>query len=95
MNTPMMGSVTNRARALRGPIPPTVRRALHHQAEAVSLVRAFNVVITNVPGPPFPLYLLGAKLDSIFPLVPLFENQGVGIALFSYDGGLYWGLAAD
>ncbi len=59
------------------------------------MVRAFNVVITNVPGPPFPLYLLGAKLDSIFPLVPLFENQGVGIALFSYDGGLYWGLAAD
>ncbi len=59
------------------------------------MVRAFNIVITNIPGPPFPLYLLGAKLDSIFPLVPLFENQAVGIALFSYAGGLYWGLAAD
>lgn len=59
------------------------------------MVRAFNIVITNVPGPPFPLYLLGAKLDSIFPLVPLFENQALGIALFSYAGGLYWGLVAD
>jgi WS/DGAT/MGAT family acyltransferase len=57
--------------------------------------RAFNLVVTNVPGPPRTAYLLGAKLQAIYPLVPLFENQGLGIALFSYDGGLYWGFNAD
>ncbi len=57
--------------------------------------RAFNVVITNVPGPPFPLYLLGARLLEISPFVPLFRNQAVGLALFSYAGSLHWGLSAD
>jgi diacylglycerol O-acyltransferase len=57
--------------------------------------RSFNVVITNVPGPQFPVYLLGARMQEIYPLVPLAANQGLGIALFSYDGGLYWGLNAD
>jgi WS/DGAT/MGAT family acyltransferase len=57
--------------------------------------RAYNVVITNVPGPQLPLYMLGARMEAIYPLVPLFENQAVGIAVFSYDGGLYWGFNAD
>lgn len=58
-------------------------------------LNAFNVVITNVPGPPVPLYLAGAHLQEIFPQVPLFPNQGLGIALFSYAGKLHWGLNAD
>ncbi len=57
--------------------------------------RAFNVVVTNIPGPPRPVYLLGARMAGIFPVVPLFLNQGLGIALFSYDGRLGWGLNAD
>lgn len=57
--------------------------------------RTYNVVITNVPGPPFPLYLLGAKIEAMYPLVPLLGNQALGMALFSYTGGLYWGLSAD
>lgn len=57
--------------------------------------RAYNVVITNVPGPPFPLYLLGARIRELYPLVPLFGRQALGIALFSYAGGLYWGLVGD
>jgi hypothetical protein len=56
---------------------------------------AFNLVVTNVPGPPLPLYLLGARLRESYPMVPLFANQGLGIALFSYDGGLYWGINSD
>jgi len=56
---------------------------------------AFNVIITNVPGPPFPMDLLGAPLKSIYPRVPLYETQALGIALFSYDGGMFWGLNAD
>ncbi len=57
--------------------------------------RAFNTVVTNVPGPPMPVYLLGARMTEIYPVVPLFKNQALGIALFSYDGKLYWGLNAD
>ena len=55
----------------------------------------YNLIVTNVPGPQFPLYLLDARLLQAYPLVPLFENQGLGIALFSYDGQLCWGLNAD
>lgn len=57
--------------------------------------RAYNLVVTNIPGPPRPLYLLGARMTHIYPLVPLFSNQGLGIALFSYDGRLCWGFNAD
>jgi diacylglycerol O-acyltransferase / wax synthase len=54
-----------------------------------------NMIVTNVPGPQFPLYMLGAKLVELFPQVPLLENTGLGVALFSYDGKLAWGFNAD
>lgn len=57
--------------------------------------RAYNLVVTNVPGPPIPVYFMGAPLQSIFPVVPLFTNQALGIALFSYAGKLCWGFNAD
>ncbi|MDJ0789677.1 MAG: wax ester/triacylglycerol synthase family O-acyltransferase [Myxococcota bacterium] len=57
--------------------------------------RAYNIVVTNVPGPNRPLYLLSARMLSIHPVVPLFKGQCVGIALFSYDGRLHWGFNAD
>jgi hypothetical protein len=57
--------------------------------------RLSNLVVTNVPGPQIPLYLLGARMLETYPVVPLFESQGLGIALFSYAGGLYWGFNAD
>jgi len=57
--------------------------------------RAFNMVVTNVPGPPQPIFLSGAHMLASYPLVPLFENQAVGIALFSYDNVLHWGFNAD
>ncbi len=56
---------------------------------------AYNMVVTNVPGPQRPVYLLGSQLEEIYPLVPLFSGQGMGIALFSYDGSLCWGFSAD
>jgi WS/DGAT/MGAT family acyltransferase len=55
----------------------------------------YNTVVTNVPGPTEPAYLLGSRLLASYPLVPLFTHQAVGVALFSYDGGLYWGFNAD
>jgi diacylglycerol O-acyltransferase len=64
-------------------------------AQLATRQRSFNVVITNVPGPQAPLYLLGAPMLAIHPLVPLAANQALGIALFSYDGGLYWGFNSD
>jgi len=54
-----------------------------------------NMIVTNVPGPQFPLYSLGARLLELYPLVPLLENTGLGVALFSYDGRLCWGFNAD
>ena len=57
--------------------------------------RVSNLVVTNVPGPQIPLYLLGARMLESYPMAPLFESQGLGIALFSYAGGLYWGFNAD
>lgn len=57
--------------------------------------RPFNLVVTNVPGPQIPLYLLGAPLRECYPMVNLLANQGLGVALFSYAGRLCWGCIAD
>jgi WS/DGAT/MGAT family acyltransferase len=57
--------------------------------------RPFNLTVTNVPGPQFPLYLLEAPLLAQYPLVPLWESHGIGIAMFSYDGKVFWGFNAD
>jgi WS/DGAT/MGAT family acyltransferase len=57
--------------------------------------RAFNVVVTNVPGPQFPLYIQGRELLDVFPMVPLAMNQRLGIALMSYNGAINFGLIGD
>ena len=57
--------------------------------------RAFNLIVTNVPGPATPLYLLGAPLLETYPWAPLYENQALAIALFSHQDGLFWGLNSD
>jgi WS/DGAT/MGAT family acyltransferase len=61
----------------------------------MTLGTPFNSVITNVPGPRNPLYLLDSKLLEIHPHVPLAGTMGLGIALFSYAGTLSWGFSAD
>jgi WS/DGAT/MGAT family acyltransferase len=61
----------------------------------MTLATPFNTVITNVPGPRGPLYLLESRLLEIHPHVPLIGTMGLGIALFSYDGSLSWGFSAD
>jgi len=53
------------------------------------------MVVTNVPGPPIPLYLLGCRALNMQPLVPLFPGVGIGLALLSYNGTLFWGFLAD
>jgi diacylglycerol O-acyltransferase / wax synthase len=54
-----------------------------------------NLVVTNVPGPPFPLYLAGARMLEAYPVVPLAANLTVGVAVLSYDGSLAITLTAD
>ena len=56
---------------------------------------AANSIVTNVPGPQFPLYLQGARMLAMYPQVPLLPNIGIGIALISYDGRVCWGFNAD
>jgi WS/DGAT/MGAT family acyltransferase len=57
--------------------------------------RPHNLIVTNVPGPQVPLYLLGAPLHEAYPIGPLFPQQALVVALFSYAGTLFWGLTAD
>jgi hypothetical protein len=53
------------------------------------------MTVTNIPGPQFPMYLLESQMLANYPMVPLWAQHGVGIALFSYDGRLLWGIQAD
>jgi diacylglycerol O-acyltransferase len=64
-------------------------------ARLTALSRPYNLVVTNVPGPGYAVYIAGARMLACHPLVPLFSNQALGIALFSYDGRLHWGFNAD
>jgi WS/DGAT/MGAT family acyltransferase len=57
--------------------------------------RFFNLVVTNVPGPQFPLYLMGRKMEAIFPMVPLAQRQALCVGIMSYDGKVNFGLVGD
>ncbi len=77
---------------LSGFAPPTI---MAQAARLQARQRLFNLVVTNVPGPQFPLYMLGRELEAIYPMVPLARNTALGIALMSYNGQLNFGLTAD
>jgi diacylglycerol O-acyltransferase / wax synthase len=68
---------------------------LDQASRLASRQRFFNLVVTNVPGPQFPLYLMGRRLLEPFPMVPLAPRQGLGIAIMSYDGRMNFGLVGD
>ncbi len=72
--------------------PPTI---LGQAARLQARQRLFNLVVTNVPGPQFPLYLLGRRLEAIYPMVPLAGNQAVCVGIMSYDGQINFGLVGD
>ena len=77
---------------LAGFAAPTV---LDQAARLQTRQRFFNLVVTNVPGPQFPLYLQGRRLRAFYPQVPLTLNTALGIAIMSYDGRLGFGLLGD
>src|SRR5262249_56021349 len=54
-----------------------------------------QAVTTNVPGPRFPLYLLGRQMVSVHPYVPIGNNLRIGVAIFSYLDSFSFGITAD
>jgi diacylglycerol O-acyltransferase / wax synthase len=72
--------------------PPTLAG---QAARLQSHQRFFNLVVTNVPGPQFPLYLMGRRMERVFPMVPLAKNQGLCVGVMSYDGQVNFGLIGD
>jgi diacylglycerol O-acyltransferase len=73
--------------------PPTINRVL---SSAMARPLLFNLVVSNVPGPQRHLYLLGRRIKEIYPFVPLSpQNHALSIGMISYDGRVYFGLAAD
>ncbi len=73
----------------------TVPNVLVQAVRMAERARPYNLVVTNVPGPQIPLYLLGCEMLTAYPVVPLFRHQALVVGLFSYNGGLFWGLNAD
>jgi WS/DGAT/MGAT family acyltransferase len=57
--------------------------------------RVYNLLVTNVPGPQFPLYLLGRRLETMIPIPFLAPEKALAIAVFSYDGGVHISLMGD
>jgi diacylglycerol O-acyltransferase / wax synthase len=72
--------------------PPTI---LAQASRLQFSTRLFNLLVTNVPGPQFPLYVLGRELLELFPVAFLPENQSLAVAIMSYNGGIDFGLLGD
>jgi len=64
-------------------------------ADVASLLKPYNLLVTNVRGPNVPIYLLGAPLVAFYPSLPLFENQGLAMAVMTYRSKLHVGLTGD
>jgi diacylglycerol O-acyltransferase / wax synthase len=72
--------------------PPTILA----QASRLNFsTRLFNLIVTNVPGPQLPLYLLGRELQDLFPVAFLPDNHALAIAIMSYNGQVAFGLLGD
>ena len=57
--------------------------------------RLFNLLVTNIPGPQFPLYVLGRRLQDMFPLAFLPKNHALAVAIMSFNGRIEYGLLGD
>lgn len=68
----------------------TTMVAARHPSEA-----PVNTVISNVPGPPIPLYFAGARLESLYPVSAIMDGVGLNLTVMSYDGSLNFGVVAD
>jgi WS/DGAT/MGAT family acyltransferase len=64
-------------------------------ARMASSPRVFNLTVSNIPGPRFPVYMLGAELSEAYPVVPIAEQHALSIGMFSYRDSMCFGLYAD
>ena len=78
--------------ALNDFAPPTV---LAQAARLNFSTRLFNLIVTNVPGPQFPLYVLGRELETVVPVAFLPAKHALAVAIFSYNGKMSFGLLGD
>ena len=73
--------------------PPTINRVL---SDAMARPLTWNLVVSNVPGPQMPFYLLGRPAREVYPFVPLSpQGHALSIGVVSFDGGVFFGLAGD
>jgi diacylglycerol O-acyltransferase / wax synthase len=73
--------------------PPTINRVL---ADVMARPLTWNLVVSNVPGPQIPFYLLGRRMLEVYPFVPLSpQNHALSVGIVSYDGGVFFGLTGD
>jgi diacylglycerol O-acyltransferase / wax synthase len=78
-----------------GGFPPAMLLALGGRVASRLPQRSVNTVTTNVPGPQWPLYLTGRRMLEVFPFVPLGGSVRIGVAIFSYDGNITFGVTGD
>lgn len=74
---------------------PTTFHALGTRVAATEARGNVNLVITNVPGPQFPMYLAGAEMVETYPIPPLHRGFSLAVGVTSYDGAVYYGITAD
>src|SRR3954469_20816626 len=77
---------------LTGFAPPTI---IDQAARLITRQRFINLVVTNVPGPQFPLHFAGREMTDLFPIVPVARNLAFGVAIVSYNGTMNFGLTGD
>jgi diacylglycerol O-acyltransferase len=80
--------------SLSGFAPP-ILLALGTRLATKAAQRNVNTVTTNVPGPQLPLYVLGRRMRTAFPYVPLGVQCRLAVAIFSYDGQVNFGVTGD
>jgi WS/DGAT/MGAT family acyltransferase len=83
------------AQAMLDAIAYAPRTLQHVVSRAAASARAFNLVVSNIPGPPMPLYMLGCRLEEVYPVVPLADEHVVSIGLTTVDDQAFLGVYAD
>jgi diacylglycerol O-acyltransferase len=74
---------------------PTTFHALGARVAASQPPRSYSLLITNVPGPQFPLYAAGARMLASYPVLPLMPRHAMAVGVTSYDGKVFYGIDAD
>src|SRR5207237_8421028 len=75
-----------------GALPGPPRRLA---AQPAASPRLYNLTISNVPGPRTPLYAAGARVRSIYPVIPIPDGHALSVGVLTYDGGVHFAIYAD